>query len=54
MVENVVVVGAGLAAHKVVENLRKEGYTGNIVLIGDEPYVPYERIPLRRKLHARL
>lgn len=43
MVENVVVVGAGLAAHKVVENLRKEGYTGRLVLVGDEKHRPYDR-----------
>lgn len=48
MVENVVVVGAGLAAHKVVENLRKEGYQGRIALVGDENHRPYDRPPLSK------
>ena len=43
MVESVVVVGAGLAAHKVVENLRKEGFEGRIALVGDEQHRPYDR-----------
>ncbi len=43
MVDNIVVVGAGLAAHKVVENLRKEGYEGRIALVGDEKHRPYDR-----------
>ena len=43
MVDNVVVVGAGLAAHKVVENLRKEGFEGRIALVGDEEHRPYDR-----------
>ena len=43
MVDNVVVVGAGLAAHKVVENLRKEGFEGRITLVGDEQHRPYDR-----------
>ncbi len=43
MVESVLIVGAGLAAHKVVENLRKEGFEGRIALVGDEKRRPYDR-----------
>ena len=50
MAERVVVVGAGLAAAKVVENLRKEGYEGSIALVGDEAYRPYERPGLSKEV----
>lgn len=47
---NVVVVGAGLAGAKAVEELRRNGYTGDITLIGAEPHRPYERPPLSKGL----
>lgn len=51
MVESsVVVVGAGLAAAKVVENLRKEGFAGSITLIGAERYRPYDRPGLSKEV----
>ena len=39
----VVIVGAGAAGNAVAETLRKEGYSGRIVLIGPEPDPPYDR-----------
>ena len=47
---NIVVVGAGLAGAKAVEELRVQGYTGDITLIGAEPHPPYERPPLSKGL----
>ncbi len=47
-----VVVGAGQAAGQLVESLRQEGFTGEIVLIGEEPYKPYQRPPLSKKFLA--
>ncbi|MDI4663878.1 FAD-dependent oxidoreductase [Xanthobacter autotrophicus] len=44
----VVIVGAGQAAAQAVTSLKAEGYAGNIVLIGDEPYLPYQRPPLSK------
>ncbi|KGN40582.1 NAD(P)/FAD-dependent oxidoreductase [Knoellia aerolata] len=44
----VVVVGAGLAGANVVEELRERGHEGEIVLIGAEPHLPYERPPLSK------
>ncbi|MGA8115724.1 MAG: FAD-dependent oxidoreductase [Actinocatenispora sp.] len=38
-----VIVGAGLAGAKAAEALREQGHAGPIVLIGDEPDLPYER-----------
>jgi NADPH-dependent 2,4-dienoyl-CoA reductase/sulfur reductase-like enzyme len=43
-----VIVGGGLAGAKAAETLRTEGFTGEIVLFGDEPEVPYERPPLSK------
>ena len=47
---NIVVVGAGLAGAKSVEELRTQGYEGDITLIGAEPHPPYERPPLSKGL----
>jgi len=35
-----------------VDTLRREGHTGPIVLVGDEPYLPYNRPPLSKKYLA--
>ena len=43
-----VIVGGGLAAAKAVESLRSNGLEGGIVLIGEEPELPYERPPLSK------
>jgi 3-phenylpropionate/trans-cinnamate dioxygenase ferredoxin reductase subunit len=43
-----VIVGASLAGAKAAETLREEGFDGGVVLIGDEPEVPYERPPLTK------
>ena len=39
----VVVVGASLAGATTAVTLRRLGFTGQVVLIGDEPHPPYER-----------
>jgi 3-phenylpropionate/trans-cinnamate dioxygenase ferredoxin reductase subunit len=43
-----VIAGGGLAAAKAAEALREQGYTGRIVLVGEEPDLPYERPPLSK------
>jgi len=43
-----VIAGASLAGAKAAETLRDEGFTGRIVLIGEEPVRPYERPPLSK------
>lgn len=45
----VVIVGASLAGAKAAETLRSEGFTGNIVLLGEESERPYERPPLSKE-----
>ena len=46
------VVGAGLAGSRCAETLRAEGYSGRIVVVGDEPHPPYERPALSKELLA--
>lgn len=48
-IERVAIVGAGLAAARAAEGLRKEGYEGSITILGDEPERPYLRPPLSKE-----
>ena len=48
MTETILVVGGGLAAAHAVGSLREAGYTGRLVLFGDEHHLPYERPPLSK------
>ena len=41
--ETHVIVGAGLAGAKAAETLRAEGFTGRVILVGEEREQPYER-----------
>ena len=45
----VVVVGAGHGGANVVALLRQEGFSGGIVMFGDERHLPYHRPPLSKK-----
>lgn len=44
-----VTIGAGQTAAVAARNLRRRGFDGRIVLIGDEPYAPYQRPPLSKE-----
>jgi 3-phenylpropionate/trans-cinnamate dioxygenase ferredoxin reductase subunit len=48
--ETIVIVGAGQAGYWAAQTLRKQGYGGRLVLIGDEPHPPYERPPLSKQV----
>ncbi len=48
----VAVVGAGQAGFQTASSLRQEGFAGRIVLIGDEPGLPYQRPPLSKSYLA--
>jgi 3-phenylpropionate/trans-cinnamate dioxygenase ferredoxin reductase subunit len=47
--ERVVIAGAGHAAGQLAASLRQNKFAGDIVLVGDEPYLPYQRPPLSKK-----
>jgi 3-phenylpropionate/trans-cinnamate dioxygenase ferredoxin reductase subunit len=44
----VLVVGSGQSGFQAVASLRTLGFDGRVVLIGDEPGVPYQRPPLSK------
>ncbi|MGY1500704.1 NAD(P)/FAD-dependent oxidoreductase [Streptomyces sp. QTS52] len=48
----VAVVGASLAGLSAARSLRKQGYDGRLVLIGDEAHRPYDRPPLSKEFLA--
>lgn len=48
----IVILGAGHAAAQAVETLRRRGFKGSIVVVGDEPWLPYQRPPLSKKYLA--
>jgi 3-phenylpropionate/trans-cinnamate dioxygenase ferredoxin reductase subunit len=59
----VLVVGSGQAGFQAAASLRDKGFDGRVILVGDEPGVPYQRPPLSKaylvgtagadKLHLR-
>ena len=44
------IVGASLAGLRAAETLRKEGFRGRLMIIGDEPHEPYDRPPLSKQV----
>jgi NADPH-dependent 2,4-dienoyl-CoA reductase/sulfur reductase-like enzyme len=48
----VVVVGASLAGLRAAEELRHQGFTGTITIVGDETHAPYDRPPLSKQVLA--
>ena len=47
-IETIVIIGAGQAGASAILELRANGYTGKIILVGDEVHLPYERPPLSK------
>ncbi|WPN50692.1 FAD-dependent oxidoreductase [Pseudomonas sp. P9_2] len=48
MNQALIIVGAGHAGGRAALTLREEGYSGRLILIGDEAHLPYERPPLSK------
>lgn len=46
----VAIVGASLAGLRTAEFLRRGGFEGKLVLIGDEEHLPYDRPPLSKEV----
>lgn len=49
LTKRIVIAGAGHAAGQLVVSLKQQAYAGEIVLVGDEAYLPYQRPPLSKK-----
>jgi 3-phenylpropionate/trans-cinnamate dioxygenase ferredoxin reductase subunit len=52
MLSTIVIIGAGQAGAQAADTLRREGFGGRLVLVGDEPQLPYQRPPLSKKFLA--
>ena len=48
--KNIVLVGGGLAGAHAAQELRGQGYDGDLVLLAEENHLPYERPPLSKGL----
>ncbi|HMV60068.1 MAG TPA: FAD-dependent oxidoreductase, partial [Agitococcus sp.] len=46
------IIGASHAAAQLATSLRQEGWQGDIIMIGDEAYLPYHRPPLSKTFLA--
>lgn len=49
---SIIIAGAGHAGGQAAASLRQEGFEGEIVVIGDEPHIPYQRPPLSKQYLA--
>lgn len=52
MTERVLIIGAGHAAGQAIATLKQKKFAGKIMLVGEEPYLPYQRPPLSKKFLA--
>ncbi|MBV9345320.1 MAG: FAD-dependent oxidoreductase [Gammaproteobacteria bacterium] len=52
MLGHIVIVGAGQVAVQAIDTLRRRGFTGSLTLVGEEPWLPYQRPPLSKKYLA--
>ncbi|MEA3151858.1 MAG: 3-phenylpropionate/trans-cinnamate dioxygenase ferredoxin reductase component [Gammaproteobacteria bacterium] len=49
MISTILIIGGGQAGAQAIDTLRREGFKGRLVLVGDEPELPYQRPPLSKK-----
>src|SRR5262245_55944763 len=52
MPNHILIVGAGQAAIQAIDTLRRKGFAGQLTLVGEEPWLPYQRPPLSKKFLA--
>ena len=46
----VLLIGGGVAAVRCARRLRRSGFGGSILIVGEEPHAPYNRPPLSKEL----
>jgi 3-phenylpropionate/trans-cinnamate dioxygenase ferredoxin reductase component len=49
MISTILIIGGGQAGAQAIDTLRREGFAGRLVLVCDEPHLPYQRPPLSKK-----
>ncbi len=52
MTKKCIIIGASHAAAQLAPSLRQGGWEGDILVVGDEPYLPYHRPPLSKAFLA--
>ena len=52
MISTILIVGGGQAGAEATDTLRRAGYDGRLILVSDEPQLPYQRPPLSKKFLA--
>jgi 3-phenylpropionate/trans-cinnamate dioxygenase ferredoxin reductase component len=52
MTSTFLIIGGGQAGAQAIDTLRREGFEGRIVLVSEEPELPYQRPPLSKKFLA--
>lgn len=50
--ERIAIIGASLAGMRAATTLRDEGFSGAIIVVGEEPHPPYDRPPLSKQFLA--
>lgn len=50
---DVLLVGGGVASVRCARALRRRGFAGSVLLVGEEPHAPYNRPPLSKEWLAR-
>ena len=48
MTQKCIIIGASHAAAQLITSLKQEGWKGDVLVISDEPYLPYHRPPLSK------
>jgi 3-phenylpropionate/trans-cinnamate dioxygenase ferredoxin reductase subunit len=49
MISTILIIGGGQAGAQAIDTLRREGFKGRLILVSDEPQLPYQRPPLSKK-----
>ncbi len=49
MSDTTIIIGGGQAGAQAVDSLRREGFQGRLLLVGEETELPYQRPPLSKK-----
>src|SRR5260370_32400128 len=52
MTSTILILGGGQAGAQAIDPLRREGSEGRIVVVSEEPELPYQRPPLSKKFLA--
>jgi phthalate 3,4-dioxygenase ferredoxin reductase component len=52
MTQTVVIVGSGIGGIRTAQALRSSGYAGQVVVVGQEPELPYDKPPLSKDFLA--